>query len=252
MGDTHVYFADQSVVKATFGQGGMVDILKPQTLVWHDVLDGYSVNPHHHGNPFVSVAKMSSGFGNIRKEVEETIAFVDKMTGPRKSVIVDSNHDDFLSRWISGTDWRHNPANAAFYLETALRMVENTSMGPGGSVTPDPFHLWVEKLSKNNGVRCLAPDESLLIGGIECGMHGDRGPNGSRGSIKNLARLGARTVIGHAHSPGIFEGCYQVGTSTPLRLEYTHGPSSWLNSHVVIYASGKRSLLTVIDGEWKL
>ena len=50
-------------------------------------------------------------------------------------------------------------------------------------------------------------------------MHGDKGPNGARGSIRNLRRIGIRSVIGHTHSPGIDEGCYQVGTSTRLRLE---------------------------------
>jgi hypothetical protein len=59
-------------------------------------------------------------------------------------------------------------------------------------------------------------------------------------------------VIGHSHQPGIDEGAYQVGTSTGLRLEYNQGPSAWLNAHCVVYASGKRSLLFVIDGEWRL
>jgi hypothetical protein len=71
--------------------------------------------------------------------------------------------------------------------------------------------------------------------------------------LKNLSRLGARVISAHGHSPGIEEGNYQVGTSTPRRLEYTHGPSSWQNTHCVIYASGKRALLTVRDrGAWRL
>jgi hypothetical protein len=61
-----------------------------------------------------------------------------------------------------------------------------------------------------------------------------------------------KTIIGHSHSPGIDGGCYQTGTSTPLRLDYNKGPSSWLNCHCVLYANGKRSLLPIIDGEWRL
>jgi hypothetical protein len=95
-------------------------------------------------------------------------------------------------------------------------------------------------------------DESFNLAGIECGMHGHYGPNGARGSIKNLSRLGSKVISGHGHTPGIEEGHFRTGTSTPLRLEYTNGPSSWLNSHVVVYASGKRSIITIIDGAWRL
>ena len=253
MGDTHVRFADPKVMEATFGKGGIVDVTNPQTLVWHDVLDGYANNPHHIGNPFVSVAKTNAGYGDVRAEVEEAIETVDRLTGKnRKSVIVDSNHNNFLSRWVNRADWKSEPLNAEFYLETALAMVQSTKMTSGGTKYVDPFAHWVAKLSANENVRVLDVDESFSLAGIECGMHGDRGPNGSRGSIKNLSRLGPKTIIGHSHSPGINEGCYQTGTSTPLRLEYTQGPSSWLNTHVIVYASGKRSLITIIDGEWKL
>ena len=74
-------------------------------------------------------------------------------------------------------------------------------------------------------------------------MHGDRGPNGARGSAKNLRRIGIKSVIGHSHSPQISEGCYQVGTSSRLKLEYNEGPSGWLNTHCVIHADGKRQFV---------
>jgi hypothetical protein len=100
-------------------------------------------------------------------------------------------------------------------------------------------------------VRVLDEDESFRLGGVELGMHGDRGPNGSRGSIRNLRRIGVKSIIGHSHSPGIDEGCYQVGTSTRLRLEYNHGASSWLNCHCILHADGKRQLVVIVDGYWR-
>jgi len=43
-----------------------------------------------------------------------------------------------------------------------------------------------------------------------------------------------------------------VGTATGP-LEYTVGsPSGWLNTHGVIYASGKRSLLNIIGNDWRV
>ena len=71
-------------------------------------------------------------------------------------------------------------------------------------------------------------------------------------TIRNLRRVGVRSVIGHSHSPGIEEGCYQTGTSTFLRLEYNSGPSGWLQAHVLVHADGKRQLIIIIDGKWRL
>jgi hypothetical protein len=90
-----------------------------------------------------------------------------------------------------------------------------------------------------------------MIAGIESGMHGDKGPNGARGSIRNLRRIGVKSITGHPHSSGEDEGCMQVGTSTPLKLEYTSGPSGWMNTDAIIYANGKRTLVNFIDGEYR-
>jgi len=115
------------------------------------------------------------------------------------------------------------------------------------------FTYWVARiLGSRPDVKCLANDESHVVAGIETGLHGDKGPNGARGSLKNLRRIGVKVIVGHSHSPGIDEGGYQNGTSTRLRLGYNSGPSSWLNAHTVIYGNGKRSLLNVINGRWRL
>jgi hypothetical protein len=91
-----------------------------------------------------------------------------------------------------------------------------------------------------------------MINNIEVGYHGDHGPNGARGSRAQFGKIGTKVIIGHGHSPGIREGAYQVGTSSLLDLEYVKGPSSWLATHCVVYSNGKRSLLNIVEGEWKL
>lgn len=259
MGDTHVDFIDPAVERATFGQEGIVKMLSPTYLVWHDLLDGYSVNPHHLGNPFNAIAKWKAQRQSIRDEVHRAVGFVAKRTtGDMNSIIVPSNHDDFLRRWIIKHDWKEDPVNAKFYLETALAMADDADLGIGGTETLNPFAYWVDKMYPRlrgldtGGARCLKADEGFALAGVEMGMHGDRGPNGAIGSIKNLRRIGVRSIIGHTHAPGIDEGCYQVGTSTRLKLEYTGGPSSWLNTHCVLYATGKRALINIIDGDWRL
>lgn len=251
LGDTHARFTCPKVDRATFGPVGIVETLNPRHVVFHDLFDGWSVNPHHEGNPFVAVAKARSAGGSVRDEIEHAVRFVAQRCAGRQAVIVPSNHDNFLARWVIATDWRRSPANADFYLDTARAMLRSTRTDGGGTVYADPFAHWVERLKGTAAIRCLAPDESFKLADVECGMHGDRGPNGARGTLRNLSRIGAKVISGHTHTPGIEEGHYQCGTSTPLRLEYTRGPSSWLNTHCVVYATGKRSLITVIDGEWR-
>lgn len=251
MGDTHVDFIDPHVERATFGPKGIATLLAPRKLVWHDLLDGYSVNPHHTGNPFNAYAKFVAGRSDVRAEVERAIQHVAvRTTGDRESFIVASNHDDFLRRWIISHDWKSDAENAEFYLRTALALLKRTTLGGGGTETPSPFAYWVNDAGLKN-VKTLGSDEALTVNNVELSMHGDRGPNGARGSIMNLRRIGLQSVIGHSHTPGINEGCVQVGTSTRLKLEYNNGPSSWLNAHCILHADGKRQLIIIIDGEWR-
>lgn len=251
MGDTHVRFIDPKVHQATWGDDGMVRALKPQHVVWHDTLDSYSCTPHHEGNPFIAEAKQQSGFGDVKAEVDEAADYIQVRAEDHPDIvhaIVPSNHDDMLSRWIKRADWKTS-ASREFYLETALAMVRGTKMGPGGAEYPDAFSYWLKQRSLPN-VKVLDRDESFVLGGVELGMHGDAGPNGARGSRMNLRRIGIRSIIGHSHQCGIEEGCYQTGTSTRLRLEYNHGPSGWLNAHVLLHADGKRQVIIFVDGKW--
>jgi hypothetical protein len=252
MGDTHVDFVDPAVTAAT---DEMIAMLEPQTLVYHDLLDGYSCNPHHSKNPFAGIAKQRSGHDDVREEVQRAIQFVkDHTPADTKAIVVDSNHNNFLRRWIDDNDWRKiDPVNREFYLETAHKMAKLTKLGTGGTETPAPFKLLFDEQAPNGGLYvCLAGDDSYVLGGVELSLHGDRGPNGAKGSARNLRRIGVRSIVGHSHSPEISEGCYQVGTSTRLRLEYNGGPSSWLNAHCLLHADGKRQLVVIVDGKWRL
>lgn len=252
-GDAHYRFADPATVEGTFGPGGLVETLDPKALVFHDLLDAYAISPHHCTNPFIKLAKHRSGLNNAQVEVEETVKWLIEKCGDRQGYVVPSNHDDMLSRWIMREDWREDQENADFYLETALHMVRSAKMGESGAEYLDPFAYWVARLTAAAGVPniwAMRRGESLVLGGIECGMHGDRGPHGARGSVRNLSRLGVRVISGHGHSPAIEEGHTRVGTMSRLNLEYNEGPSAWLNSHASIDQFGKPHLHHLINGRF--
>jgi hypothetical protein len=95
--------------------------------------------------------------------------------------------------------------------------------------------------------------DSYLIKDIEHGYHSDKGTYGSRGSREQYSKLGVKTNIGHGHGTGISAGCYQSGTMSFLSLPYNRGaPSTWMNTHIMLYANGKRSLVNIIGGEFHL
>jgi hypothetical protein len=252
MGDTHVDAIDPNVYSATFGAAGIIETLKPKNLIYADLLDGYSCNPHHRGNPFVRQAKWRSGRDNVRAEVSRAIQFVaDNRPPDTDSIIQASNHNDFLSRYVAQPlNGEIEPINEEFYLETRLAVIRSAKMGDGGAEYVDAFAYWFRAAGLDR-CRVLDLDEPFVLANVALDMHGHLGPNGARGSIKNLRRIGTKSIIFHSHSPGIDEGCYQAGTSTRLRLEYNHGASSWLNAHVALNADGKRQIIVIVDGRWR-
>lgn len=255
LGDTHSWFADKQCHAATFTrQDSLVRTLHPKRLVWHDVIDAYSVSHHHRRNAFTRLAKHRAGKASLKAELEDAARRVTESTPDNTvSVIVASNHHEHLRRWLEEADWRADPENAEIYLELALALARGTRMAEGGAETPDPFTWWCrEYASKTTLLQFLARGESLRVSGVEVSFHGDVGVGGARGSRRSFDRVGTRSVIAHSHVPGITRGVYQCGTSSRLDLEYVKGqPSSWFHTHCVIYPNGKRQLVNVIEGRWR-
>ena len=257
LGDTHVWWNDEKVRKATFtSQDSMINVLKPKKIVHHDLIDAYSITHHHNNDPITRIAKMKGNKNALLSELNDVIKYLVETTPVKAEIIViGSNHHDHITRWILESDWKADLTNAETYLELALEMVRKAEMTRNGAKTIDPFASWImarlpSKLASRTTF--VEREVSYRLHGIELNLHGDRGPNGSRGSLKSLSRIGTKVVIGHSHTPGIEKGAYQVGTSTSLQMEYHKGaPSSWLNTHCIIYRNGKRTLVNIIDGKWK-
>ena len=197
-GDIHHRFADPRCVEATFRPGGLVDVLNPKALVWHDLLDAYAVNVHHRGNPFIKISKRRANFHVIEDEVRAAIKFLQSKGRGRKNYIVPSNHDDMLSRWIIKDDWKKDIAteNIEFYLETALQMARSAKMTETGASYTDAFGYWVNRLKGNSDITPLALNSSLTFADIECALHGHQGTNGARGSIKGFGSIGVNASQG--------------------------------------------------------
>ena len=254
MGDTHVEGIDPVVEKVTFGD--MIPFFQPRKLFWHDLEDGGSVNHWAAKNPFVTSARHYSEAGSASEEFYNALAFVSERTPlGTESFIVASNHNDWLHRWILDRDWKTlSPSDRGFYLKVAGKLYEQSKLLTGDEAERLNAFIMLAKEHFANipNIKVLDYEESCMVEGIECGMHGHYGSNGGKGGLKSFGRIGVKSITGHAHTPGIEEGAYRTGTSTKLTRGYTHGPSSWLNTHCLIYPNGKRTLLNIIDGKWRL
>lgn len=249
-GDEHAIFADEAVKKATYGIGGIIS-LNPKFIIRHDVLDCYAVSHHHHNDVLTTFKKHTNGMNNMEDELLDTMAYIVETTPTSATnILVASNHVDHLTRWLKECDIRHEPHNAKLYhylmYHTLCEIEETDSI-------PNIFELFSEEMftEEKCKVNFLNRSETFKILDIEVSIHGDKGANGSRGTRPQFAMLPSKTIIGHSHSPGIEKGCYQVGTSSMLNLEYNQGTSSWLNTHCLIYKNGKRQLINIIKGKWR-
>lgn len=252
-GDEHAVFFDEEVKEATYGEKGIVALLKPKFIIRHDVLDCYSISHHHKHNFLTKYKKFVNGNNDIADELEKTVAHVVETTPTGcTNVMIQSNHTDHLTKWLNECDIKLEPWNARIYHWLMYNMLSAIDEDP--SMIPDPFEAYSTEKFENEGclVEFLNRSTTYKLHDIELAVHGDVGINGSRGSRQQFSKLPAKTIIGHSHSPGIEKGCWQVGTSSILNLEYNLGPSSWMQTHCLIYSNGKRQLINIINGKWRV
>lgn len=256
LGDIHVDQIDTTVQETIWGEGGMIDRLNPKTVVLHDVLDGYRFNHHEAKNVHTRFRRYVEKKTCIADELRGVHDFFKDVARPGvQYVVADSNHHDFLGRWLREQDGLQDPSNAEIWLRAQSLLFEYVRKN---AEEPNYLRLAMDavgesKTERKFGVRFLDADESFILapdehGGIECGMHGHAGPNGSRGSPRNLARLGRRACTGHTHSAGIYDGVYTAGCCCILDPHYVRGPSSWSHTQIGVYPNGKRTMLTIWKG----
>lgn len=252
-GDEHAMFSCPVVECATYSNNdSLVKTLKPKYVVRGDVLDCFTVNHHTRRDNIKNIGKSIFGLNKIEDELNLTIDYIRRTTacGNFENILVASNHADHLTEWLSHIDIKTEPWNAKIYfwlMYQVISSMEETDIGVSHS---NPFELYCKHVGLEN-TRFLNRDQSFRIADVELSLHGDKGSNGSRGSISQFSNLADKVVVGHSHTPGIISGAYQVGTSSKLKLDYTSGPSSWMQTHCLVYSTGKRQLINIINGKWR-
>jgi hypothetical protein len=246
--DVHEIKMDPLVDAASFrGPSSICGFLRPKRLIYHDLLD-FDTRNHHTRGDFQNRYARAMGWKNdvVEVEVARAIDFLDRTPEDIEPIVVRSNHDAAYDRWLKEADFREDPVNARFYVETWKAMLDEFDRT---GAWPDAFELLYRQRGRGRA-RFLKQDESLMVCGVEHGQHGHIGINGSRGSLGSFSKIGTKISVGHGHTPGIMDGAFMSGVCN-LDQGYNAGLSSWLNTHTVQYASGARTLISVIDGRWR-
>ena len=244
-GDLHYGIHDQQVLDRTFE---MLDKIKPQNVVLHDVFDAKSINHHEAKDPFIQYSKEIAGTNSVEKEVNNMLTGLKAFEKFDKVVIVRSNHDDFLDRWLKNEDWKKQSTckNSLVYMEYSAMLLKQYAVDQYDvkGLIPELINKAFPKFIT------LGRNASYTVKRWELGQHGDIGASGSRGSLLQFRKLNTKIIVGHYHSPGRKDGAMAVGTSTLLRVGYNIGASGWLQSHVIIHNDGKAQHISFINGEY--
>src|ERR1700677_2095362 len=217
MGDYHAGEHDETAVKAW---ENVIDTLGVQEVVFHDMFNGVSVNPHEEEDMMLRAERARKGLNILENEIIIASNEIDRILSKKtvkKGIMVKSNHDDMIDRWLRKGKYAKDVSNFEFGTELAANLMAASKKG----IKKDFFKTGLElvKNPKNaDKIVWLTTDDDYVVGGVHLGAHGDKAANGARGSIKGLSKSYPKGVIGHSHTPGIFKNMFQVGTTSLLRL----------------------------------
>jgi hypothetical protein len=252
-GDIHLPSVADDVFEHLWGRraDSLMERLRPQYQFFHDLLSFEISSRHVDQDPLHWARMVHRNLHGIEAHIAEGAAFLRETAREFcQSVMVESNHDDRLKQWTRRDADRRDIANAAYWhlcnmtqLHAERDQAEGFNLLRWALKRADPRDL--------DGIEFVPMGGSFVIcqdsGGIECGMHGHQGPNGSRGTASGLARMATRITIGDKHSPEIVDGVYVAGMTGALDQGYNNGPTSWRRAHVVAYPNGKRAIYTQAD-----
>lgn len=244
IGDSHVTEADLTAEKAW---GEVFEFTGGKDIVLHDMFSGVAVNHHERNKKITRAILANQQKLNLEQELRAVADYLNRWTRlARKVIVVESNHHEFLSEhYLQDGLYQDDPQNYLIGAKLAAAMIEGHN----------PLRYALEKLiglENAEKVVWLTRDEDYKIADIELGAHGDKGANGSRGSLRAMENAYTNSVSGHAHTPEILRGAWQVGTSSFLKLSYNKGPSSWMHASCLVYKNASRQMIISINGSWHL
>ena len=241
-GDIH---AEKMLLKNLKGISDLLELLKPDFLILHDLLD-FSSRNHHNVKDCTFIHKQTVNMQTVHGDLLSMTEVIDYfVTRCKNIVVIESNHDLALNTWLKNEDFKKDPINAVVYLQCMLAIYKYHEENPGAENSLNMLEYAYKEICRGKGENVIfnRVDESFILAGVEMGSHGHNGINGSKGSPEQFRKLGIAMNTGHTHSPSIQGKVYTAGVSASLELGYNVGASSWMIAHIVTYNNGQRQII---------
>lgn len=242
LGDWHEGETDPNVITATTG---LIEQIKPRRLILHDLFNGHSVNHHEYGKVITQAKNYRNKNLNLEEELEQVynrLVWFSEISKDAEIIIPACNHHDFLKKYLEQGRFIYEPQNTYISSKLLTKAIEGS----------DPVEEGIRMFGTlDSRIKFLSRHDDFKLYGYQLGVHGDKGPNGAwRAGVNALEKAYAKSITGHNHTPELMRDVVVVGTSTKTRLEYTEGPSSWMNTHAALYDTNKPQLINIIKGKY--
>lgn len=240
LGDIHLEKLD--TVKWRGAENLLAD-LRPEEVFIHDLIDFEKRNHHNKKDPIFLIGQL--GKPSIEESMRYAYSFLEGLHNKfvdTKFVVVKSNHDEALERWVREGSGFLDPENLRYWHELnyfwMLAIERQREVDVLGSAI-------IARRKPLERVQFLRADQSYVLRDIEHGMHGHLGPRGSRPTgPKSFKAMGRKTNTMHTHSAEIIDGSWTGGTVAKDDLGYNRGPGSSSASHIITHPNGKRQMIT--------
>ncbi|TVQ80919.1 MAG: hypothetical protein EA369_01105 [Bradymonadales bacterium] len=259
LGDIHVGETDPKLLESL---PKLIKLLRPKRIVLHDLFSAFSISPHDANRKMNRAVLAEEGKFNLEDEIREAAEFVNWLTSishGAEIVVVHSNHDNMLHRYLNDGRFIDEPQNIRIGAELTVVFVDflkDQKRAPEDRVGAlDPLHAGLNKFLNEEAkaqMRFLNRGETYQVGPpgreVELGLHGHVGANGAKGSVASFRKGVDAMVFGHTHTVERDHRIVNVGTFTLLKLPYAlEGLSSWVQSLAIVGPHAEIQLLTWQD-----
>lgn len=233
MGDSHTGYHDKELHESAMKLAKETGV---STVVLHDVFNGTSITHHDVGKGITRAVKAQESRLGLEKECEAVKNYIKVIESTGVDVVIpEANHNSHLLKYLEQGRYVDDPMNYKFSLKLALAACEGKN----------PLQYAIESLFGylSNSVRWLKMDESYRRYGVEMSCHGDKGANGSRGSLAIFEKGLGNSVTAHTHTAAIQRNVCSVGTMSLMDMGYNEGLSNWTHTNCIVYKNGTKQLV---------
>lgn len=247
-GDYHVGHHDELAV---IGSEEISKLTGITTVFDHDFFDGSFCNPHTSDN-LIEMVKNQKTFSRSAKDELNLVGqeILRALKTFDVQYLVDSNHHDFMSRWLQKGAFFKEPHNYEIGVVLANECIKNRDPLIEGLRLFGNIPNF-DDLIKSGRLVFLSKKEDKKYKDLHVGAHGHLGRNGKRNPNKaGLEKGYGKGIFGHSHTSGILRGIVQVGCLEKLRVGYNTGPSGWIHNVALAYPDSSVQLVNIIFGKY--